>query len=54
MSKLRPVRPTRRQKAIISGMRLNADHYLVREELDEAIILYNKFTKKTITRYKKG
>lgn len=54
MSKtIRPSRPTRRQKEIIDSLRLVVDHYLVCTETESTITLYNKHTKKTITRYKK-
>lgn len=50
---MRPQRPTRRQKQIISGFGLEAEKFLVVCETDDMIKLYNKKTKKTITRYKK-
>jgi hypothetical protein len=54
MSKSRPVRPTRRQKEIIDSLRLTTENYLVCTETENTITLYNKYTGKTITRYKKG
>ncbi len=54
MSKSRPVRPTRKQKELIGRLRLNPEQYLVRKETGDTLILYNKHTGKTITRYKKG
>lgn len=50
---MRPTRPTRRQKILISGFGLNGDNFLVVKETDGAMKLYNKKTRKTITRYKK-
>lgn len=49
----RPVRPTRRQKEIISALGLNTEQYLVCCESENIITLYNKHTGKTISRYKK-
>ena len=49
---MRAVKPTRRQKPLIDGLRLNVEHYLVVEETDTSIKLYNKLTGKTIIRYK--
>ncbi len=48
----RATRPTRRQKQLIDSLRLAVEHYLVVEETDTSIKLYNKLTGKTITRYK--
>lgn len=50
---MRATRPTRRQKILISGFGLNGDNFLVVKETDGTMELYNKKTKKTITRYKK-
>lgn len=52
MKILRATRPTRRQKQIIDSLRLTVEHYLVVEETDTSIKLYNKLMGKTITRYK--
>lgn len=48
-----PKRPTRAQKQLISDMRLVPENYLVCSETADMIVLYNKHTGKTITRYKK-
>lgn len=50
---MRATRPTKRQKKLIDSLRLTVANYLVCEETDTAITLYNKSTGKTITRYKK-
>lgn len=50
---MRATRPTRKQKQIIDGLRLTVENYLVVSETKTTIILYNKSTGKTITRYKK-
>lgn len=52
-NKVRPSRPTRRQKEIINALRLTVEHYLICSETESTITLYNKHTGKTITRYKK-
>ncbi len=52
-NKIRPSRPTRRQKEIINALRLTVEHYLICSETESTITLYNKHTGKTITRYKK-
>ncbi len=49
---MRAVKPTRRQKQLIDGLRLTVEHYLVVKETDASIKLYNKITGKTIIRYK--
>lgn len=54
MAKSRPQRPTRAQKKIINSLRLVVDNYLVCEETETTIVLYNKHTGKTIIRYKRG
>lgn len=51
--KIRPSRPTRRQKEIIDSLRLTVENYLICTETESTITLYNKHTGKTITRYKK-
>lgn len=52
-NKIRPIRPTRRQKEIINALRLTVEHYLICSEMESTITLYNKHTGKIITRYKK-
>lgn len=52
MKTLRATRPTRRQKQLIDRLRLTVGNYLVVEETDTSIKLYNKLTGKTIARYK--
>lgn len=49
---MRAVKPTRRQKQLIDGLRLTVEHYLVVEETDTDITLYNKITSKIVKRYK--
>lgn len=49
---MRATKPTRRQKQLIDSLRLTVGHYLVVNETDTSIKLYNKITSKTITRYK--
>ena len=53
MSKTRPSKPTRSQKEIIDALRLDVESYLVCTETEHTITLYNKYTGKTISRFKK-
>lgn len=50
---MRPQRPTRRQKQIISGFGLKAEKFLVVCETDDMMKLYNKKSERITTRYKK-
>lgn len=53
MSKTRPSKPTRTQKAVIDALRLDVESYLVCTETERTITLYNKYTGKTVSRFKK-
>lgn len=53
MKHSRPSKPTRSQKAVIDALRLDVESYLVCTETEHTITLYNKYTGKTISRFKK-
>lgn len=53
MKHSRPSKPTRSQKAVIDALRLDVESYLVCTETERTITLYNKYTGKTISRFKK-
>lgn len=53
MKHSRPSKPTRSQKEVIDALRLDVESYLVCTETERNITLYNKYTGKTISRFKK-